>query len=175
MIQTPYQEYLFVIGKLKDVYNLDVDVSHRDIHTFYDKKKPVFKLMFGQYNENQETGIVVSFYIDIKVTEAINWFISISEIHPMVRVAEVYIEDDKGETFLGEDAEFIKNLKFQREVLDHWLSNKGQDEMKEFVKSKIVGAPRNYKKSYDSRHDSDKAIIEFEYLKKPEDDSGDVH
>ena len=174
MIQTMYQEYLYIIGKLKDIYKLEVDVPHQNIHTFYKNKAPIFKLLYGSYTKTGDTNIVVSFHIDIKVTEAIQWFVNIANIHPLLKVAEVYIEDDKGETYLGEDAEFIKNLKFQREVLDAWMSSRGEDEMKEFVKSKIVGEPRDYKKSYDSRHDSDKAIMDFDVLKKPE-DSEDIH
>lgn len=174
MIQNLYQEYIYLVGRLKDIHALDVDVNHKDIHTFYKNKIPMFKLLFGEFSKTKELNIVVSFHIDVKVTDAILWFINIQNIYPLLKVAEVYIDDDKGETYLGEDAELIRNLKFEREVLDQWLSSKGEDEMKEFVKSKIIGNERDYKKSYDSQGESEKAIMDFEFIKPPDDD-GDVH
>lgn len=168
MLISLYQEYLYTIGKLKDIYKLEVDVVNKNIHIFYENKIPIFKLLFGSFAKNGQEAIVVSFHIDVKITHAIQWFSNIEQIHPDLKVADAYIEDDKGETYLGEDAEFIKNLKFQREVLDTWLSNRGEDEMREFVKSKIVGKPKNLNKIYDSRHDRELAIMEFELLKKPE-------
>lgn len=178
MIQTMYQQYLFVIGKLKDIYQVEVDVNHRDVHTFYYQKIPVFKLLFGEFQtanqKEKEQAIVVSFHIDLKVTEAVQWWINIHAIHPLIKVAEVYVEDDKGESYLGEDARMIQSLKYQREILDHWLTNKGEEEMIKFAQAKVVGKERDYKKSYDSHRETDKAIIDFEFIKKPQGD-GDIH
>lgn len=174
MVLTMYQQYMYIIGKLKDVHKLDVEVSHKDIHTFYKDQTPLFKLLFGQYVTDGHHSIVVSFHIDVDSPQAIYWFLTIQGYQPDLTVTEQYAEDDKGEMYLGDDAKIIKNLRFQRDTLEYWLTNKSEDQMKDFVEGKIVGKIRDPKKSYDSRHEMAKAIIDFERLREPDDDE-DTH
>lgn len=173
MITTLYQEYLFVIGKLKDVYKLEVDTNHRDIHTFYQNKVQLFKLMFGAY-ENGDHQIVVSFHIDVTSRDAIYWFLNIQYFYPMLKAVDHHIEDDKGETYLGSEATAIQNLLMQRNTLDYWLTEKSEKDMKDFVDGEVVGKVRNPKQSYNSQEESSKAIMEFDRMKKPSDDE-DTH
>lgn len=174
MIMTMYQEYMYVVGQLKDAFKLEVDVPHRDVHTFYHNKRPIFKLMFGTYAESKETCVVVSFHITISITDAIEWYKRILKIHPLIKVVETYIEDQNGETYLGEDAEYIRSFIQQREILNHWLDNRTEDEMKEAAAKKVVGKKRDYRKSYHSHSESERATIEFDLLKKPE-NTEDIH
>lgn len=168
-----YQEYLFIIGKLKDIYKLDVDTGHRNIHTFFQNKTQMFKLMFGKYISGGNQ-IVISFHIDVPSRDAVYWFLNVQHFHPLLKVVDHHIEDDKGETYLGSDASTIKNLLIQRNTIDHWLSNKTEKEMKDFVEGQIVGKVRNAKKSYNSEEESSKAMVEFERMKKPSEDE-DTH
>lgn len=174
MITNLYQEYLFVIGKLKDTYNLHVDVDHKDIHTFYKDKKPLFKLFFGMFTKEEENSIVVSFHIDMFHAEAIQWFINIYNLHPLIKIHDSYIEDSNGETFLGEDAMAIREVFQSQEILSEWLENHDREDTEYFVKSKVVGRQRDHTKIFDSQVERDKAIIEFDKIRKPEDDEG-VH
>lgn len=174
MLQDMYQEYLYVIGKAKDGYKLDVDVEHRNIHTFYQNKVPLFKLIFGKFSDQEFDSILVSFHIDIKSSKAVTWYANLYKITPFIAVTDHYIEDDQGETYLGEDADIIKNLKLQRNILEHWLSEKSPEEIQGFVESKILGRIRDPKKSFDSLKQSEQAILEFEKMKKSVNDE-DVH
>lgn len=164
---TPFQQYLYVIGKLKDVYKLDVEVPHRDIHTFFQGKTPIFKLLFGEYIETGDSNIVISFHIDVTSVDIIQWFLNVQALHPLLKIADHYLEDDKGETYLGEDADAIKNLKKHQEVLAEWLDNKDEKEIKSFVSSKIVGRIKDQNKTFNSRIESDQATMEFNIMKKP--------
>lgn len=174
MIMTLYQEYLLVIKRLTEIYKLHVDVNHRDIHTFYKDKIPLFKLLFGKYEDSGETNIVVSFHIGVKTHDAIEWFTRIHEEHPLLKVAQSFIEDSQGESYIGDEAEFIQKLIQEREIIIHWLENQGIEEMKKLAKTPVIGRKRDYRKSYHSRLDVEKATIEFDHLKKPKDD-GDIH
>jgi hypothetical protein len=167
MLIDMYQHYLYIIGKLKDAYQLSVDVNHRDIHTFYKEKMPIFKLLFGQYSGSDEPSIVVSFHIDLSSVFVVQWFHNIQQLHPPLKISEHFIEDDHGETWLGEDANSIRDLKYQQYVLEKWLSRSDTDEIKEFVDSKIVGRTRDFKKTYVSQTEFDEARIEFSKMKKP--------
>jgi hypothetical protein len=174
MIVTLYQEYLLVIKRLTEIYKLHVDVGHKDSHTFYKDKVPIFKLLFGTSRETGETNIVVSFHIGLKIHNAVAWFVSIYHEHPLIQVAESFIEDSQGELYIGEDAEFIQKLIQEREIIIHWLDNRSPEEMIKLAKTPVIGRKRDYRKSYHSRLDVEEATIEFEHLKKPKDD-GDVH
>lgn len=169
MITDLYQEYLFVIGKLKDIYKLEAETNHRNIHTFFVNKNQTFKLMYGTYTTGTNQ-IVVSFHIDVSSRDAIYWFLNIQHFYPLLKVVEHHIEDDKGETYLGSDASAIQNLLIQRNTLDHWLTQKSEREIKDFVDGEIIGKVRNPKQSYNSQEESGKAIIAFEHMKKPSDD-----
>lgn len=174
MFSSLYQEYLYVVGKLKDIYPLNIDVNHKDIHTFYDEKRPIFKLLYGTFNEETEPSIVVSFHINIRHVEAIIWYSRIYNIHPLLRLHDSHIEDDRGETYLGADAETIRDIKLQQDILSEWLNKHAKEDIEEFVDAKVHGRQRDSKKSFSSQAEAEKAIIEFEKMQNPDDD-GDVH
>lgn len=161
-----YQEYLYVIGKLKDVHGLDLDVDHRDIHTFFKDKRPLFKLLFGSFEKDGERSIVVSFHVDLPHPDVISWFIEIYKFHPLVKVYDSYMEDTAGETYLGEDALALKDLYNSQEVLSDWLDNKSEDEIEDFAKSEVQGKQPNTK-LFSSKYQHDEAIMEFTRTKKP--------
>lgn len=168
-----YQEYLFVIGKLKDTYNLHIDVDHKDIHTFYRDKRPLFKLMYGHFTKDEAPSIVVSFHMDLFHAEAIQWYINIYHFHPLVQLQDSYMEDSNGETYLGEDALALKEVYQAQEILSKWLENHTKEEIKDFTESKVVGREKP-SRVFDSLNQKDEAIIEFSRMKKPEDE-GDMH
>lgn len=171
MITDMYQQYLWLIGQLKDLYKLHVEVDHQDIHTFYQNKHPMFKLLYGRFTNSAEDYIVLSFHINVSATEAIEWYVRIKNQHPEIKISEVYIEDDRGETYLGEDATRIYTAKVEQQVLRAWLAdNKSSKEnIIKFVESKVVGRVRDHKKPY-AEKDFEKALIEFDLMKKPVDD-----
>lgn len=176
MIESQYQQYLWLIGKLKDVYTtLHVDADHKNIHTFYLNKLPLFKLFYGKYTNSGLDSIVISFHINVLAPEAIVWFKNVQDLHPPIRVADIWIDDDAGETYLGEDAEKIRDLMVQKEVLKMWQGQSHKKETQEFVSSKVLGRLPG-KRIFDSssQKEVDQAIIEFENVKKPIDD-GEVH
>lgn len=173
MLTDLYQEYLFIIGKLKDTYSLHIDVDHKDIHTFYRDKKPLFKLMFGHFTKDDSPSIVISFHLDMYHSEAISWFVNIYQLHPLIQIQDSYMEDSNGETYLGQDALALKEVYQAQAILSDWLENHDKKEIKEFVESKVVGRERT-NKVFDSLGQKDEAIIEFSRMKKPDDDEG-VH
>ncbi len=169
MITKMYDEYLYVIGKIKDVHKLSVDVDHKDIHTFYKDKVPKFKLLFGTYNDDNSC-IVVSFHIDVNSMEAIQWFLNIKDIHPLAKITEPYVEDEQGETWLGKDAQKIRDMIFERDIIAEWVDDHDEEELQTFADSKVVGRLRNPKQTYNSQYEREKAIIEFDMMKKPIED-----
>jgi hypothetical protein len=162
MVKNMYEQYLWLIGQIKDLYKLHVDVDHKEIHTFVSERQPVFKLFHG------DDRIVVSFHINVSATNAIEWYVKLKNLHPPIVVTDVYIEDARGETYLGEDATKIYTAMVEQQVLKAW-SNSKKDDIKKFVDSKVVGRVRDPKKTY-SQKELDKAIAEFDLMKKPVDD-----
>lgn len=169
-----YQEYLRLIGRLKDIFGLTVDVDHRDIHTFFKDKRPIFKLFHGIFQSDETPSIVVSFHIDLFHPEAIGWFINIYRLYPSIAMHDSYIEDSAGETYLGEDAMALKETYMAQEVLNQWLEDSTPEEMKQFAEAPVYGRDRDPKKSFNSQTQKHEAIIEFERIKKPGDDE-EVH
>lgn len=165
-----YQEYLRVIGRLKDIFGLNIDVEHQDIHTFFKDKRPLFKLFFGVFSKDEDPSIVVSFHVDLMHPEAIGWFINIYRLHPGITMHDSWIEDSAGETYLGEDAMALKETYQAQEILTHWLEHASHEEMGEFAKAPVYGRERDPNKVYDSQNERVEAIIEFERLRKPTDD-----
>lgn len=170
-----YQEYLHVIGRLKDVFGLHIDVDHKDIHTFYKDKRPLFKLFFGMFTKDPEPSIVVSFHVNMLHPEVISWFIHIYRLHPAIKIHDSYIEDSNGETYLGEDALALMETFQAQEILADWLDGATQEEMEEFATAPVYGRdPSTIKKSFDSLREKNEAIIEFERLRKPTEDD-EIH
>lgn len=169
-----YQEYLYVIGKIKDVYKLDIDVDHKDIHTFYKGKTPLFKLFYGIFSTDTDPCIVISFHIDMYHAEAIQWYAKVYSIHPFLKIHDSWVEDSNGETYLGEDALAIREVQAEQDILSKWLEDHTIEEMEEFAKAPVVGRVRVPYKPFDSHIERDKAIIEFKRVKKPDDDES-VH
>lgn len=173
MLTSIYQEYLHLIGKLKDVYKLDAVVEHKDIHSFYQGKKLLFKLFYGQYVEKEDSSVVVSFHIDLFHAEAINWFINIYNLFPLVKIHDSFIEDSNGDTYIGEDAMVIREVYMAQDILGEWLETHTEEEIRDFVGSKVVGSAGK-DKSYNSQIEYDEAIMNFKQLKKPGSEDG-VH
>lgn len=170
MITDLYQEYLYVIGKLKDVHGLHIEVDHRDVHTFFKDKKPLFKLLYGTFQEDPDPAIVVTFHMDLTHPEAIMWFSNIYRIHPLLRLHDSYLEDSNGETYLGEDAMALRETYMSQDILATWLDNHDEEEIKEFVEAKVVGREPKATKTFDSLKQRDEAMIEFSRIKRPDDD-----
>jgi hypothetical protein len=170
MITDLYQEYLYVIGKLKDIYGLHLEVDHKDIHTFFKDKKPMFKLMYGTFTADNEPSIVISFHIDLSHADVIMWFTNVYRIHPLLILRDSYIEDSKGETYLGEDAEVLKHIYMAQDILKEWLDNHSIEEMEEYVKAEVHGQVYEPTKTFDSRDQREEAIISFSRNRKPSDD-----
>lgn len=169
-----YQEYLYVVGKLKDVHGLEITVEHENVHTFYKNKKPVFKLLFGMHDKEEDTSIAVTFHIDLMHAEAIQWFIAIYNTHPPIRLQDSYIEDSDGNFFLGEDAIKIQYVYTSQDVLKEWLENATKEEIKEFTETKVTGYVEKTQKTFDSQNQREMAKISFNQLRKPTDDE-EVH
>ena len=90
---TLYQEYLFVIGKLKDIYKLELKADHKDLHSFYKDDRPLFKLFFGNFTKEPHPIIVISFHLDLPHAEAVQWFLNIHYTHPQIKIHDSFIED----------------------------------------------------------------------------------
>lgn len=172
MFSSLYQEYLYVVGKIKDIHGLDCEVNHRDVHTFYDGKRPLFKLVFGTFNKEDSDSIVILFHIEMRHPEVIIWFSKIYNIHPMLRLNDSWIEDDKGDYFIGENAEKIFEIYRAQEVLATWLETHTKEEIEDFVQSKVEGADPT-PKTFESKQ-LEAATKEFERLRKASDDD-EVH
>jgi hypothetical protein len=169
-----YQEYLYVIGKLKDVHGLHVDVDHKDVHTFYKGKQQLFKLLHGTFSEDGTPTIVVTFQIELDAKEIIQWYLNVSNVHPMVKMMESYFEDVAGEIFYGEDAKKLLTVKHDQQCIKEYLAHYDTKGLREFASAKVVGRERDPKKLYISHLEMDQAIKEFETMKKPVEDD-EVH
>lgn len=165
MLTTLYQEYLYIIGRLKDLYKLTIEVDHKDIHSFFENGKPLFKLFYGVFSKADSPTIVVSFHIDMAHQDAITWFVRIFKLHPLLQVHESFIEDAAGETYLGEDAKTLKNTMFAQEVLDEWLGSADHQDVLAFVEADVYGRSRDNNRAF--LVDDDTAMIEFARMKKP--------
>ena len=162
-----YAEYLAVVGKVKDVMGLTVEVPHKDIHTFFKDKTPLFKLLYGTFEESKSADIVISFHVDVPANEAMQQYYVIHKIHPWLKLVEEHIEDDAGETYMGEDARILRDTFLEQVILKKWLEKNDPELIREFVGSQIVGRERDLSRSYSANHERDLAIREFEMMQKP--------
>lgn len=174
MLTDLYQEYLYIIGKMKDIYKLDVDPEHKEIHTFYREKRPLFKLFYGVFKEDKHASIVVSFHIDMYHPEAIQWFINLYNVSPQIALHDSYVEDSAGETYLGEDAVALKQIYVAQDVLHEWLENYDVEDIQAFVEAPVSGRDKKSNPTFDSQAQRTLARIEFDKIRKP--DAGeDIH
>jgi hypothetical protein len=162
-----YTEFVAVAKELEEKLNLTVESNHDDIRTFLKGDVEIFKLLIGTFETTGDTEIVVSFHVALKPVETIGFYRKIDKIYPWFKLVECYIDDDMGETYLGEDAETLYNLFIQQEVLSNWFEKKTEDDAKEFVGQEIVGRERDLKRSYSSIFERDEALLEFERMAKP--------
>lgn len=172
IVTSMYEQYIWLIGQLKEIHKLHVEADHQDVHTFYSGKLQLFKLLYGRFTDSNQDYIVLSFHINLSATDAIEWYVVVKNYHPPIRVTDVYIEDARGETYLGDDATKIHTAMIEQQVLKAWLhdhKSKKEDIVK-FVESKVVGRVRDHKRTYDSTTEMEKAIMEFDLMKKPVDD-----
>lgn len=174
MNRDTYQDYLYLIGELKDRHGLNIDVDHQDIHSFYKDKKPLFKLFYGMFTGSESPSIVVSFHINLRHPEVIKWFIDIYRIDSTIAIHDSYIDDDNGETYLGEDAETIKEVYMTQEVLKDWLDRADDEEIQQFTEAKVVGRVKEPNKIFDPHTQRLDALMEFDKIRKPSDDE-EVH
>lgn len=174
MSDESYQNYLYLVGQLKDIHSLTVDVDHRDIHSFYKDKQPLFKLFHGMFTGDGQASIVVSFHINLRHSEVIRWFINIYRLEDTIAIHDSFIEDDNGETYLGEDAETIRDVYFSQEVLKDWLESADREDVEKFTEAKVVGRVREANKPFDAEAQREEALIEFDRIRKPSDDE-EVH
>jgi hypothetical protein len=164
-----YQDYIYLIGQLKDIHKLHADVDHAHVHSFYKDKRLIFKLFYGTFESQKDPCIVISFHLDLKHHEAIHWFVEVYKIEASLVIHDSFIEDDAGETYVGGDAETIRDLKFSQEVLRDWLETSNRQQVESFTKSKVLGRTKTPNKSFDSQFGQKEAIIEFNKIKKPGD------
>lgn len=169
-----YQQYLYLIGQLKDKFKLTIDVDREDIHTFFQGKRPLFKLFFGTHAEEDTPSIVVSFHLDLLHPEVIIWFNEIYELHPTLQLQDSYYEDSKGDAYLGEDALYIQDVARTQEVLSEWLTTSTREEIEEFATAPIQGNPDAALQAFRSPEGQDPAIIKFNNMVKPGSDD-EVH
>lgn len=174
MSKDSYHDYLYLIGELKDRHGLTIDVDHQDIHSFYKDKKPLFKLFYGMFTGTENPSIVVSFHIDLKHPEVIKWFINIYQIDGTIAIHDSYIEDDNGETYLGEDAETIKDVYLSQDILREYLENSEIEDIEKFTEAKVVGRERESNRSFNTDTQRHEAMIEFDRIRRPSDDE-EVH
>lgn len=156
-----YQQYLYLIGQIKDKFNLSIDVDREDIHTFYQGKRPLFKLFFGTHAEDTEPSIVISFHLDLLHPEVIIWFNEVYEMHPTLQLQDSYYEDSHGDAFLGEDAIYLQDVMHAQEVLSEWLGSASNEEIEEFATAPVTGNPEAGLQAFRSPTDIDPAIIKF--------------
>lgn len=164
-----YEDYIYLIAQLKDIHKLEVDVEHVHVHSFYKNKRLIFKLFYGTFESQKDPCIVVSFHLDLKHHEAIHWFVECYKIESALIIHDSFIEDDSGETYVGGDAETIRDLKFSQEVLRDWLETSDRQQVESFTKSKVNGRNKKPNKTFDSQFEDKEAIIEFNKIKKPGD------
>lgn len=170
MVVSMYQHYLWMIGKLKDSHKMTIVVPHKDSHEMCIDNQPKFKLLFGEFAGHVGECIVFCPHVYLEIKEAIIWFSRVAALHPELLLWDVYLEDDRGEYFLGNDAYDVQNLFEQKATLEHWLENSDEVGIAEFVNSKTYGRVRDPKKLYDSTVQKNLAMDEFLRIRKPDSD-----
>lgn len=169
-----YQEYLYVIGKLKDIHGLHVDVDHKDVHTFYKGKQMIFKLLHGTFSDDGTPSIVVTFQMELDAKEVIQWYLNICNVFPPIKLMESFFEDVAGEIFYGEDAKKLLTVKRDQQCIQEYLKHYDTKGLREFATAKVVGRERDPKRVYVKDTEMDLALKEFELMKKPVEDD-EVH
>lgn len=164
-----YSDYLELVEQLKLDHKLEVDQEHSEVHSFLKNDIVIFKLMYGTYDKDRKPSVVVTFQIDLKHHEAIYWFVEIYKLDASIIIHDSFMEDDAGETYLGEEAEIVRDLKKSQEILKDWLDTSSPQQIETFTKSKIIGQTRDHTKSFDSQFEKDEAIIDFTKTRKPGD------
>lgn len=170
MITSLFQQYVWVIGQLKDRFKMTMETRHRESHEFFFENQPKFKLLYGRMENEQGNCIVFCPHIEMQTKEAIVWFCRVSELHPETVLWDVYLEDDRGESYLGRDAYALQHIYRQKQILEHWLENADEEDMNTFIEAKVYGREKDYKRQFDAFAQREQATTEFIRIRKPDSD-----
>lgn len=158
-----YSDYIFIIQKLKENHGLVEEVEHKHIHTMREGTVDLFRLLYGYDPDMDVNKLYVSFHLDVTPVDAILWFQKICNYVDRAYLAECYYQDDRGETYVGVDAEAIRLYKQEQLIISNWEADK--EETEKFLKAKIVGRPAVTK----NFHNKQLALEVFNIM-KPNDD-----
>lgn len=170
MRELDYAEYLYYVDHIAEKYGIGSYQEHRYIHEFFEAEEcPLFKLIYGPTDKTGGKNVVVlTLHLDLNPVDSIQWYSRVSSIIPNVRLQQPYYKDDRGETFLGAQAETLKMYKEEQNIIAGWLESKsGDEEAKRYVESKVVGRVRNKKLAY---VDLESAVNEFNRIFNPDSD-----
>lgn len=155
---TVYDEYQRLIKHLKTLYGCTFEKVDDFIHVCVEGKYEAFRLMFGTFADVRGDAIVLSFHLQVDPALAIQWFVRMQHIYPLIRVAECYFKDDDGKIHMGKDARLIKHYKDEQTILSNYAGSK--EDAEEYSVHKVVGKAKNESKPYASKQQATKEFME---------------
>ena len=160
-----YQGYLNIIKAINEAFGTSVHVEHQCIHEFFDGDRPIFKLLFSKLPTGGSPVVIVSFHLEMEITEAIQWFLRLRQVDPSMHITGCYLKDSEGVSHVGEDAEILRMYTIQQEVISEWMKS---DKDAEDVKNALKPAPATPTPTFSNVHE---AVMEFNKMNKKKGDT----
>lgn len=143
-------DYRLLLYRLQDKYSLKKIQDHPFVHTLEEGGVPLFRLVFSMDKANSTNKILLSFHSVNSAYHGVVWFLRTYELYENVVLAPNYFVDKFGQTFLGEDADYMKFDQLRENIMREWKHNVG----KVRTLDRVSDMPKSY-------HDINKALEEF--------------
>lgn len=112
------EQYENIVTKLVKEFDLIADkTEHEAITEFYEGVLPTFKLILAAGETENESALIISFHVDVDAPSAIQWFLRVKALEPILYLSGSYMCDSYGVCYVGEEAEILKRYMLEQEIL----------------------------------------------------------
>lgn len=154
--------YEAILERLQKDYDLHIDRSeHPGITEFYEGPLPLFKLILSAPEEDNPAILIVAFHIELDSPTAIQWYTRIRGLDPNVHLSACYLKDAEGTSYVGEDADIMRQHMMEQDLLSSWAASDIDPE--EILGQKPPIPPPSPIKTFSNYK---KAIVAFHRMKK---------
>lgn len=152
--------YHEIVKRMCELYGTRAEPEHEFVYEFFEGSIPLFKLILTQ-NVSAPNFIVVSFYLELDSTAAIQWYLRIRSLDPGVHLSACYLKDRDGTTYVGEDAYIMRMYMVEQDTIAAYLASNKEPE--DIFNNKVKPPKPSPVKTY---ADYRKAIVAFQGLEK---------
>lgn len=162
-----FEYFKAIVAEINKLYGTTSDIEHQFIHEFFEGQTPLFKLILSELDGAQLGTMIVSFHIDLDTVDAIQWFLRVRNLDPNLHLTGVYLKDEAGVSYVGEDAVILRMQQVEHELAANWKRN-GEELETENADVPPLPVQISPTRSFMSYKD---ALIEFKNMKKKKGDN----